>query len=199
MSTHAQSIYEVFDHQKPELVLHLLTCSPDLKAVMVFVRTRDGVHALTSVLNQSGIMAESVHGNKKPELRDRSIKALVDHKLRVLVTTNSMVRDLEISGVGHVIHVDFPELDSDYTRSLEIVQSPDGQVITLVSPKDAATLNKLGALLGEDFPRKTAEGSDDAAQPTNVKPTRKKGGTSKGLRSKPLQNKKPKFKNKRGR
>lgn len=199
MSTQPQSIYNVFEHQKAELVQHLLESGPDLSGVMVFVRTRDGVHALTSLLSHAGIKVESIHGNKKPELRDRALKALVDGKIRVLVTTNAMARDLDASAVCNVIHVDFPELDGDYLRSLELVQSSGGQVITCVTPQDSKALQRLEGLIGAELPPKLAEGFDYADQPIYAKPTRKKGGTSKGLRSKPLQNKKPKFKSKRGR
>jgi len=199
MSTHSQSIYEVFEHQKAELVLHLLESIPDFNTVMVFVRTRDGVHALTADLNHAGIAVESIHGNKKPELRDRALKALVDHKIRVLVTSNSMARDLDTTGVCNVIHVDFPELDADYTRCLEFIESSGGQVITFVTPQDTKAVSRLEGLIGADLPLKKAEGFDYDAQPIHAKPPRKSGGKSKGLHSKPLQNKKPKFKYKRGR
>jgi superfamily II DNA/RNA helicase len=199
MSTHSQSIYEVFEHQKAALALHLLESLSEFNAVMVFVRTRDGVHALTADLSHAGIAVDSIHGNKKPELRDRALKAVVDHKIRALVTTNAMARDLDTTGVGNVIHVDFPELDADYTRCLEFIESSGGQVITFATPQDSKAVSQLEGLIGAELPREKAEGFDYDAQPIHAKPARKSGGTSKGLRSKPLQNKKPKFKNKRGR
>ena len=199
MSTHSQSIYEVFEHQKAALVLHLLESLPDFNAVMVFVRTRDGVHALTADLNHAGMAVESIHGNKKPELRDRALKALKNHKIRALVTTNAMARDLDTTGVGNVINVDFPELDEDYLRFLEVVRSSGGQVITFAMPQDTSAVSRLEGLIGAELPREKAEKFDYDAQPIHAKRPRKSGGTSKGLRSKPLQNKKPKFKNKRGR
>lgn len=199
MSSHTQSIYEVFEHQKAELLIHLLKTQPDDDAAVVFVRTRDSGHALTAAINQAELCAESILGGKKPELRDRALRAFKDGKLRVLVTTGAMARELDGSGVRNLIHVDFPELGEDYQRGVDLARAAEGEVITFVSPKDVKQLIKLEAFVGAELPRKVAPEFSYDAQPINEKPPRKKGGTSKGLHSKPLQNKKPKFKSKRGR
>jgi len=68
----SSSVYEVFEHQKVELLQHLLDTTPSLQHVMVFFRTRDGLHTLTSDLGRAGVDVESVHGQKKQELRQRS-------------------------------------------------------------------------------------------------------------------------------
>ncbi len=80
MSTSSQSIYQVFEHQKSDLLLHLLETLPDFDKVMVFVHTRDGVHALTSELSHADVRVGSIHGNKKAELRDRALKELSEGK-----------------------------------------------------------------------------------------------------------------------
>lgn len=198
-SPSSTSIYEVFEHQKTELLLHILETSPHLDKVMVFVRTRDGVHTLTSALAHAGVSVESIHGQKKVELRDRALKAFSEGKIRVLITTDAFARGLEITGFNNVINVDFPELHNDYLQRLECVKFVGGEIITFFTPKDVSAFAKWEASFGEEIPRKKSEGFAYDTQSVNVKPQRKKGGTSKGLRSKPLQNKKPKFKNKRGR
>lgn len=193
MSSISQPIYEVFEHQKTELLLHLLETLPDCDKVMVFVHTRDGVHALTSALSHAGVRADSIHGNKKTELRDRALKELNEGKLRVIVSTDAVVRDLDTSCVENVVYFDFPELVDDYSR-----RAQSGRVITLAVPNDSS-LAKLENALGYELSRKVAADFTYATQPVRVKPPRKEGGKSRGLHSKPLQNKKPKFKNKRGR
>ena len=44
--------------------MYLLETLPDFNQVMVFIRTRDGVHALTSELNRAGVTVDSFHGSK---------------------------------------------------------------------------------------------------------------------------------------
>ena len=199
MSISTQSIYEVHEHQKVELLLHLLDSLPDLNKVMVFLRTRDGVHALTTALSHAGVSVESFHGRKKPELRDRALKAFHEGKIRVIVTTEAAARVIDLTGVCNVINYDFPELDQDYLQRVELAGRAGGEVITVATPQSAPLLAKLEKLAGAELPRKVADGFAYASQAMQVKPPRKKGGTSKGLHSKPLQNKKPKFKHKRGR
>lgn len=199
MSTSTQSIYEVHEHQKAELLLHLLDGLPDFNKVMVFLRTRDGVHALTTALSHAGVSVESFHGRKKPELRDRALKAFHEGKIRVIVTTEAAARVIDLTGVCNVINYDLPELDQDYLQRVELAGRAGGEVITVATPQGAPLLAKLEKLVGAELPRKVADGFAYASQAMQVKPPRKKGGTSKGLHSKPLQNKKPKFKHKRGR
>ncbi|MBT8037960.1 MAG: C-terminal helicase domain-containing protein [Verrucomicrobiae bacterium] len=194
-----QSIYEVFDHQKAELLLYLIEGLPDFNMVMVFVRTRDDVHRLTTMLSHAGVAVESFHGSKKPALRDRAFKAFQEGKIRVIVTTEAAARVIDLTGVGNVINYDLPELDQDYLQRVEIARDAEGEVVTLVTPQNLPMLAKLEELIQAELPRKMAEGFVYASQAVKQKPPRKKGGTSKGLHSKPLQNKKPKFKHKRGR
>ena len=198
-SPSSTSIYEVFEHQKSELLLHLLNTIPDLNQVMVFVRTRDGVHAVTSELGRAEVSVESIHGQKKPELRDRALSAFNKGEIRVLVVTDAVARGLDITGVTNVINLDFPELHEDYQHRVACAQSADGEVITMVTPKDGLLVGKLEDSTGLKIPRKTSDGFVYASQPIKEKATRKQGAKARGLRSKPLQNKKPKFKNKRGR
>lgn len=199
MSATLASIHEVFDHQKSDLLIHLLESSPEKEHVMVYTRTRDGVHALTAELNRTDVRVESLHGQKKLELRNRAISALKQGKVRVLVATDAVARELDLSGVHHVINVDVPELDSDYLARLEAVGVAEGQMLTMISPKDVQERLRLEQLTGVELPSVQAEGFIYDSHPSQVKSSRKKGGKSKGLRSKPLQNKKPKFKHKRGR
>jgi len=196
MSTASQSIYEVFDHQKSDLFLHLLETVPSFNRVLVLVHTRDSLHELTSALGHVGIRADSVHGTKKPELRDRALRDFNDGKMRVLVTTDAVARSLDIPELKNVAHFDFPESIDAY---LHYVKIASGEIITMVTPKDASLLGKVEGVMEAEIPRLKADGFTYASQPVYIKPGRKKGGKSKGVQSKPLQNKKPKFKNKRGR
>ncbi|MBK1831247.1 C-terminal helicase domain-containing protein [Verrucomicrobiaceae bacterium R5-34] len=196
MPAASHSIYEVFDHQKLDLFLHLLGGLDASESVLVLVHTRDVLHELTSELARAEVSVESVHGNKKAELRDRALKAFADGSLRVLITTDAVGRNLDLTGVQHVIRYDFPENSESYGYYAELAA---GQVISLMLPKQATQLAKLESAHGAAIPLLMAEGFPYASQPDHSKSPRKKGGKAKGIRSKPLQNKKPKLKNKRGR
>lgn len=199
MSTSSQSIYEVFDHQKLDLLLHLSASLEDFDRVLVLVHTREALHQLTSALGNAGLRVESVHGTKKPELRDRALREFNEGTLCMLVTTDAIARTLNFPDLQNIVSYDFPESLTSYIHYMKITQAGAGKMITLATPKDTQQLSKMEGVIGGEIPRIKAEGFPYASQPAYTKPGRKKGGKSKGVQSKPLQNKKPKFKNKRGR
>ena len=191
-----QSIHEVFEHQKVDLLHHLLAEDEDLYGVIVFLRSRDAVHALTSSLNKVGVKVASLHGNKKIELRERALKELKDGTVRVLVATEAVVRLLDISGVRHVIQFEFHELPDDYLQRVACVTEQGGEVTTFVTPADVNLLQKLEDLVGEALPRKVASGFIYDEQPKKGKALGDDANRSNKTGSKPLQHKKPKLKNK---
>jgi ATP-dependent RNA helicase RhlE len=188
------SIYEVFDHQKADLLVHLLSASSGFGQMVVFARKLDVIHELTSTLNHAGVLAQSLHANKKVELRERALKEFHEGKIQVLVMTEGVARAIDFSGVKNMLNYDIPELKRDYLARVELTQQAGGETLTLVETQNLQALHKFEEMLGFDLPRKTAEGFVYATQPMNSKPPRKKGGVAKGIRSKPLQNKKPKHK-----
>ena len=181
-------IYNVFDHQKTDLLIALLKEIPATESVVVFLRSRESVHTLTSELNKAGISVDSVHGSKKPELRERTVKEFLARKFQVLVTTESVVRETDLSSVETIIYFEFHERDADYLRHLE----NGGRVINFITQEEHSHLPKLDKLAGGEVPRIRLEGFPYATQPKNKKGP---GGGNK-TQSKPLQHKKPKLKNK---
>ena len=187
-----QSIIEVFDHQRQDLLLHLLKNSPEITTALVFVRQTSDVHSLNTALNAEGILSEGIHGNKKPLLRDRAIKALQEGKIRVIVVTEAYARNIDLGGEASAINFDFPELLPDYFK--RVISRTDGKVITFANPKKQPGLVQLEELLETTLPRHPVEDFkfDTYARklPASLKTA------SKGTSKKPLQNKKPKLKKK---
>lgn len=200
MNLSGESVYEVFEHQKAQLLMHLLAQNPQWNRSLVLVRSRKDLHELTAEMHQSGkaMAVDSIHGQKKPELRDRTLKDFADGALRILVTNEASVRDLELPSLDCVIYFDPPELNVDYTKYRDVVTAGGGAILLLVHTQDKPLISRLESDLGRNFPRKEAESFAYDSQPQRQKSPRKKGGKSKGVQSKPLQNKKPKLKNKWG-
>jgi len=191
-----QSIHEVFEHQKVDLLYHLLEQSNGLQGVIVFLRSRDGVHALTAFLGKVGVKVASLHGNKKIELRERALKELKNGSVQVLVATEAVVRSLDLAGVRHVIQFEFHELAEDYRKRVAAVEEQGGWLTTFVTPEDGNLLNKLEEQVGEKLPRKLAADFAYDDQPRKMKALGDEANRSNKTGSKPLQHKKPKLKNK---
>lgn len=192
-----QMIYEVYDHQKLELLQHLITEDGGLKidSAMIYIRKTADVHALTTTLSHAGIHVDSIHGKKNPEKRAATLEAHKSGDLPYLVVTEASARNLDISGVKTIINVDFPELLSDYET--QVLTETTQQVLSFANPKGTKQLKNLEELLEISFPRSTAEGFSYDKHALKIS-TRNKQRKS-GPRSKPLQNKKSKLLKKKGR
>ena len=193
MAVSTPSIYEVFAHQKADLLLHLLANGEVEGSTIVFVRSRENLQALTTLLVHAGFAADSISGGKKPELRERALKRLQSGDLRVLVSTEAILREIELTDIRNIIHFDFHELDQDYLARRDFATE---QITTFVSQNDAKALKDLESLLDSPLEQKKSPEFDYHSQPQKVRGPIKKTHASNKTGSKPLQNKKPKLKNK---
>ena len=187
-----QVIYEIYDHQKLELVQQLVKVHPDLKSAMIYIRKKDEVHALTTSMSQAGIHVDSIHGQKKPEARELVLQEHIAGNLDYLVVTEASARNLDITGVKTIINVDFPELITDYET--QVVTASTERVFSCANPKGTRLLQQLEELIEVRLPRATAEGFSYDKHALKVSTRNKQH--KRGPRSKPLQNKKPKLKKK---
>ncbi len=86
--------------------------------VLIFGRTKHGVERLASDLVKRGIKAESIHGNKNHNRRQKALGLFKDDHVQVLVATDVAARGLDISGVSHVINYDIPATYEDYVHRI---------------------------------------------------------------------------------
>lgn len=99
-------------------VLHSMLLQPDFSKVLIFGRTKHGVEKLTNLLIGRGFKAESIHGDKNQQARQRALKTFKEDRSQVLVATDVAARGLDISGVSHVINFDLPATYEDYVHRI---------------------------------------------------------------------------------
>jgi len=157
--TITQSIYHVFEHQKTQLLEHLLQ-SHLFYSVIVFSRTREKCEDLYNALKHSKIETDVIHGDKKQGQRRKALRDFKEGKIRVLVATDVAARGIDVSGVTHVINYDFPEHSEDYIHRIGRTgrAENEGEAITFVTPKNELALRKLEKLIRITLPSKKAAG-----------------------------------------
>lgn len=187
-----QSIYEVFEHQKTDLLLHLLTSAALPTPALVFVRSRETLLALNTEAGRNELATDTISGSKKIELRERALQDLKKGALQAIFATESVLREADLSGIKSIIHFDFHEVDQDYLKRAD---SEFEEITTLVSQADHKNLEELEKLVAAPLEKRTIEDFKYDRQPRNFR-TQPKKGQSNRTKSKPLQNKKPKLKNK---
>jgi ATP-dependent RNA helicase RhlE len=108
-----QVVHPVDKDRKRHLLAHLVK-SNDWQQVLVFTRTKHGANRLAEQLEQDGIEASAIHGNKSQPQRTRALKRFKDCELQVLVATDIAARGIDIEALPHVVNYDLPHVPEDY-------------------------------------------------------------------------------------
>lgn len=167
-----QIIYEIQDHQKTELLEHLLNSSHEFYAVMVFARTKLGTEELTTALKMEGFTAEAIHGDRSQGQRKRALDDFKKGKVRVLVATDVAARGIDVDSVTHVINYDFPEQSEDYVHRIGRTgrAGSKGVAITFVTQRNQHALKKVEKLIQKTLPKKIVEGFEyDQSTPEPIR------------------------------
>ena len=115
-------------------VLHDLLIQPGFTKVLVFGRTKWGMEKLLKALNDRGVRAATIHGNKSQGQRQRALNEFKRGQVKVLLATDVASRGLDIEEVTHVINFDLPQTQEDYIHRIGRTGRADkkGIAITLV-------------------------------------------------------------------
>ena len=107
---------------------------PEMKRVLVFAETKHRVKKVTKKLNQAGIPADEIHGNKSQNYRQKALNAFKAGKIQALCATDVAARGLDIDDITHVINFEAP---TDYDTYIHRVgrtgrAGKGGEAITFV-------------------------------------------------------------------
>jgi ATP-dependent RNA helicase RhlE len=170
--TVTQSVYEISQHLKPSLLLHLLQ-DQRLAMALVFTRTKHGADRIARRLEQAGIKTATIHSNRSQNQRLRALQEFREGKIRVLVATDIAARGIDVDGITHVVNYDFPPHHEDYVHRIGRTGRAKavGEAISFVSKEDEDAVRALERFTRRGIPRHKAEGFDY----TQPAPPREKG------------------------
>lgn len=119
------------DKLAKQRVLIELLAKPDFSRVLVFGRTKFGVEKVAQALFSAGLKADSIHGNKSQNYRQRALLRFKRGEVKVLVATDVAARGLDINDVSHVINFDLPANYDDYIHRIGRTGRADKKGIAL--------------------------------------------------------------------
>ena len=124
-------------HTKYETLTALLSDKEEFKRVIIFGSMKHSVEKLSQQLNKSGILSESIHGNKSHGQRQNSLKRFKSGQARVLVATDVAARGIHVDNVTHVINYDLPNAFEDYVHRIGRTGRGDkrGKALTFIAHK----------------------------------------------------------------
>ena len=176
-----QSMFEVDKTKKTELLIHLVGTN-NWNQVLVFMRTKHGCNRLVKKLDQFGITAAAIHGNKSQGARTRALADFKQNKIRVLVATDIAARGIDISDLPHVINFELPNVPEDYVHRIGRTgrAGAEGEAISLVSADEVEFLSDIENLIRQTLVRDVEVGF----VPVHTVPITKLGERKKASKAK---------------
>ena len=112
-----QRVFLVDGSQKRALLLHLLHDAA-MKRVLVFTRTKSGANRVTRELQEAGVEADVIHGNKSQNARERALESFKAGSVQVLVATDIAARGIDVEGITHVVNFELPNIPESYVHRI---------------------------------------------------------------------------------
>jgi len=113
----SQGVYFVEKSHKTKLLVHILK-DQSIKSVLVFTRTKHGADKLKKELVKNNIAAETIHGNKSQNNRQKALADFKIKSIRVLVATDIASRGIDVDDLQYVINYEIPNISETYVHRI---------------------------------------------------------------------------------
>ena len=139
-----QRAYYLKSNQKIPLVKGIFK-ELDWDSCIIFTSTKKGTDELQRLLKKEGIKAESIHGDRSQDERNRALAAFKNGQVPVIVATDVLARGIDIKGVSIIINYDVPNNSDDYIHRIGRTGRYDksGIAITFVTRRDSRTFQTI--------------------------------------------------------
>jgi len=155
-NTTAEQISQVVHHvdksRKRELLSQLIK-TKKWEQVLVFTRTKHGANRLTKQLEDNGIKAAAIHGNKSQGARTKALADFKARKIGVLVATDIAARGIDIDQLPHVVNYELPNVAEDYVHRIGRTgrAGEKGEAVSLVCVDEHKLLRGIEKFIGMDI------------------------------------------------
>lgn len=113
-----QNIIKI-DHTEEKFNVFMdLISKPNFDKVIVFAETKRLVDKLAKKLNNSGITAGIIHGDKTQSFRNKAIKQFKTGRSKILIATDVVARGIDIDDITHVINYQLPQTMDSYLHRI---------------------------------------------------------------------------------
>lgn len=108
-------------------------------------------------MNSKGFSASPVHGNHRASQQQDAASRFNLCALNIIITTDMILRTLELENIKLVLSHDLPEDAQDYHNRLALMKEL-GIGIALVSPEDEPLLDNIEYNMKKEIEEKVVEG-----------------------------------------
>src|SRR5919112_6198268 len=140
----SQRYIEVSGHRKMDALTRVLEVEP-FEAMIVFVRTKQATEEVAEKLRARGFSAAAINGDIPQAVRERTIGALKDGSIDILVATDVAARGLDVERISHVLNYDIPYDTESYVHRIGRTgrAGRSGEAILFVAPRERGMLGAI--------------------------------------------------------
>jgi ATP-dependent RNA helicase RhlE len=152
-TTIKQNLYYTSRENKRHLLVHLLG-DRSIQTALVFTRTKHGADKVSRALNQAGIRAEAIHGNKSQNARQAALQNIKTKQTRVLVATDIAARGIDIDALTHVFNFELPNIPETYVHRIGRTgrAGAGGTAISFCDDEEKVFLKDIQKLIAQPIP-----------------------------------------------
>lgn len=150
----AQSVHYVDDREHKNRLLDHLLRADGLDQAIIFTATKNEAHELASRLADAGFESAALHGDLPQGARNRTLRALRERRVRVLVATDVAARGIDVPGITHVFNYDLPKFAEDYVHRIGRTgrAGRSGTAVSLVHHAEQGALKRIERFVHDTLP-----------------------------------------------
>jgi ATP-dependent RNA helicase DeaD len=140
----SQRFIQVAGPRKMDALTRILEVEP-FEAMIVFVRTKQATEEVAERLRARGFSASAINGDIPQAVRERTIAALKDGGIDILVATDVAARGLDVERISHVLNYDIPNDTESYVHRIGRTgrAGRSGTAVLFVSPRERHLLKAI--------------------------------------------------------
>ncbi len=141
-------------------ILDRLLADPSIDQAVVFTSTQHDAERLAESLQADGHAVSALHGGMPQGQRTRTLTALRQRRLRVLVATDVAARGIDVPTITHVINYGLPINVEDYVHRIGRTgrAGRTGLAVTLAESGDSQKIRRIERYTATRIPVETLEG-----------------------------------------
>ncbi|MBB3809559.1 DEAD/DEAH box helicase [Pseudochelatococcus contaminans] len=172
----AQKVIFVETARKRGLLVELLR-DDVMGRTLVFSRTKHGADRIVRNLEDSGIPAAAIHGNKSQGQREKALADFRAGRRKILVATDIAARGIDVDGVTHVVNYDLPNVPESYVHRIGRTAraGADGSAISFCDAEERPYLRDIEKITRQSIPSEDRRLPATVAAEAQARPAAKQG------------------------
>ncbi|OBK41820.1 cold-shock protein [Mycobacterium sp. 1165196.3] len=140
----SQRYIQVAGPRKMDALTRVLEVEP-FEAMIIFVRTKQATEEVAERLRARGFSAAAINGDIPQGQRERTVAALKDGSIDILVATDVAARGLDVERISHVLNYDIPHDTESYVHRIGRTgrAGRSGTALLFVSPRERHLLKAI--------------------------------------------------------